>query len=466
MTAKVKTLPQDQQAEVYVLGAMLNSINAVNHCIEVLDSSDFYFIEHQIIFQGIKALYRQGFAASVDSVAREALPSGKVSLQQVAGIYMEGADVDWEHYCEIVLNLSRLRRVIMASYEASKSCYELGASSMCVLKALQNKLFQAQGIGMEETKTPRDVLDDFHQGANFEANLDWMQEQVRQGKKPYQGVSSGYTKLDEALGYFRPGCFYTIGARTSMGKTTFLLNLIRNMNMFGRRTSVGFFSLEMPANIITAKLLCLFTGIKYSRYDDAVFNDEEKERFKAQAKIMRDFPLFIEDQSGLKISQVCSRAKRMKQNHGIDILFVDYLTLIKADHNHSNNHLAVNEISKGLQQLAKELHIPIIVLAQLNRSLVGKDDNIPQLSHFRESGAIEEDSDACLMLHRPSYYDPNVNPGISKLYIRKNRIRGQLPVIEFNIPYGEVYHELENVSEEIRRIQGIHDKDDFDDLIN
>ncbi len=466
MTCTVKTMPHDKTAEQYVLGSMLLSVNAVNHCIPQLDASDFYFSENQAIFQTICKLYKLGFAVNSMNVAQELKENKLVAWQYVMHLDLSSSGIDHDYYMQQILNLSRLRKVITASQECLVQAVKPEMDSQEVISKLQNDLFHVQGLGLQETVTPQQIVENFHEGRSFEDHTLWAFDEIRSGRLPYTGVSSGYQTLDKTLGYFRPGGYYTIGARTSMGKTTFMLNLIRNMNMLGRKTSIGFFSLEMPAKIITAKLICLFAGVRYADLDDARLSVQELESVLTWGKSMASMPIYIEDQSGITISQLRARAKRMLQNHKIEVLFIDYLTLVKPDSKLSNNHLAINEVSKGIQQLAKELQIPIIVLAQLNRQVAGRTGNVPTLADFRESGSIEEDSDACLMLHRPEYYDPNNKPGVAQVIVAKNRIRGQLSKIEYHVPYGEVYEELglikhavQEIQEEAPRFKNYYDKD-------
>lgn len=453
MTSQTNTMPQNNLCERFVLGAMLNSIDAVNLCLPQLDVTDFYFSESQAIFQAICSLYKANHAVNCENIALELKSNTAISWKVILNYSIEGSSVDASYYLSNLLNLSRLRKTIMASKEAVVGSLKENSDSIEIIAELQNKLFKIQGLGFEDTQNPSGILSDFHEGRSFQEHTLWAFDEVRQGRLPYTGVSTGYVELDRTLGFLRPGCYYTIGARTSMGKTTFLLNLIKNMNFLGRETPIGFFSLEMPAKIITAKLICMYAGVRYRDFDDCRCSIEELQSILTYADVLKKAPIFIEDQSGITISILRARAKRMLQNHGIKVLFIDYLTLIKPDGKFSNNHLAINEISKGIQNLAKELNIPIVVLAQLNRAVTGRTNNKPTIADFRESGSIEEDSDACLMLHRPEYYDPNDKPGISQLLVAKNRIRGDIRTINFNVPYGEVYQELQSVQADVEQIK-------------
>lgn len=452
MTSQTNTMPQDRLCEQFVLGAMLNSIDAINLCLPQLDVTDFYFSESQAIFQAISKLYKSNHSVNAENIALELKNNKAIPWQTILNYSVQGTAIDANYYLSTLLNTSRLRKTIMASQQAIVGAHKQDSDSLEVIADLQNKLFNIQGLGFEETKNPEELLTDFHEGKSFQEHTLWAFDEVRQGRLPYTGVSTGYQALDKTLGFLRPGCYYTIGARTSMGKTTFLLNLIKNMNFLGRETPLGFFSLEMPAKIITAKLICMYAGVQYRKFDDCCCSIDDLQSILTYAEMLKKAPIFIEDQSGITISMLRARAKRMLQNHKIKVLFIDYLTLIKPDGKHSNNHLAINEVSKGIQNLAKELNIPIVVLAQLNRAVTGRTNNKPTLADFRESGSIEEDSDACLMLHRPEYYDPNDKPGVSQLFVAKNRIRGEIRKIEFHTPSGEVYQELTAIQEETQKI--------------
>jgi replicative DNA helicase len=149
-----------------------------------------------------------------------------------------------------------------------------------------------------------------------------------------------------------------------------------------------------------------------------------------------------------------ARAKRMKKSHDIEILFIDYLTLIKSDSRHATKHMQVDEVSKGLQSLAKALKIPVVCLAQLNRASTGKDGDVPTLTSFRESGSIEEDADGCLLIHRPDYYNPTAKPGYVELIIAKNRIMGTLKKIDYscNFSVSDRYFECLPLEEDVKRM--------------
>ena len=157
--------------------------------------------------------------------------------------------------------------------------------------------------------------------------------------------------------------------------------------------------------------------------------------------------------------KLCARAKRLKTNHKIDILFIDYLTLVKGNQHFTNKHLMVDDVSKGLQALAKSLNIPIVCLAQLNRSAA--ESGRPTLSHFRESGSIEEDADACLLLHRPEYYQPTEKPGLVEVIVAKNRIMGTIKTIHFSCDakVSDKYHECEEIQTAIKKAEAFKEFD-------
>lgn len=451
MTSKTITLPHDKNSEMMVLGAMLNGINAISWSQENMVVNDFYFPEHQIIFKAIISMNENGHMVDVGTISTKIQKTSETSLLEVLIplSHFGSGGVDYAYYGQILQNLGRLRQIIQASNDALNDSVVSDANADIVMDDLQKKLFIAQGIKHDDTKNPSQILSNFHDGKSFDDHCKWVHDQVSKGEAPYTGIASGYPILDRTFGFFRPACYYTIGARTGMGKTTFLLNMIKNMNFGSRKTKIGFFSLEMSSNVLIKKLLCLYSGVKFSDLEDGLCTPLQLQSISRYAQDLQKYDLFIQDQGGLRLSQLRARAKKMVQNNQIEILFIDYLTCIKSDASHSNNHLSVNEISKGLQSLAKELNIPIVALAQLNRNVTSRQDQRPTLSDFRESGSIEEDSDGCILLHRPEYYNPDSYKGVVEVIIAKNRLRGTLKRLQFKCEKGEVYQEVSELKETI-----------------
>lgn len=446
-------LPNDEKAELYLLACVMSSVNAANHSLVLLDESDFYATKHKAVFRACQAIYLTDRPITPDAVIYEL--EGQKKLEDAGGFAYVFAihnyaalNAPYEAYHDKVKNLSLLRKLLYLSQELAITAASPSNDAIDVIKDLQNKLLLLVTNERIQTRTASDLMENFSEKGTFVENLDWMAQRVAQGLPPYDGVPSGFPILDHTLGFFKKGCIYYGGARTSMGKTTFIMNLMRNMKNY----NIGFFSLEQPASTIAAKFICLLAGVRFSKYDDGCFNSEEYERITESARIFEQFKIFIEDPSEIKIDHLVSRAKRMLTNYNIQILFVDYLTRIRSSGNHANKHLQVDEISKALQTLAKALNIPIVCMAQLNRAAAGKE--VPSLIDFRESGSIEEDADACFFIHRPGYYDPSLSQGVTSIIVDKNRIRGIRKTIQFHceISKSEIYYELTELEQEMKKI--------------
>ena len=442
--------------EARTIGCCLNSINASNFVFAELLENDFYNPAHRLIFSEARNAYVANDSLDFHWIVNALAKKGKIEaaggieyLTKLSFYFGDGGD--WEAYSRELRNLSQLRTLIHMANEIPNNCCKPEKKAEDIINEVQSHLFKLQRVDTTTQKRFCEITKNISEHGDFEETTNWMVQQALQNKKPYTGIASGYEILDETLGYFRPGAVYYIGARTSMGKTTFLLNLMSNMASSG--VPVGMFSLEMPSVQIVLKLTCLKAGIKFSQYEEGRLSPTQLNHVVTTCKELDGLPLFFEEQPGLTIGQVKARAKRMQINHGIKILMVDYLTLIQSNAKYNNKHMQVDEVSKGLQNLAKELNIPILCLAQLNRQLTSRKDFTPTLSDFRESGSIEEDADACILLHRPDYYESTDKPGQIQIIVAKNRIRGILRKIAFTKDTNsERYIESKDLGQEVKRI--------------
>ena len=449
-------LPNDPEFETLILSAILNSSNHANNYLFSLKDSDFYQPKARLLFNEIKYCYARYNTLDVFILTTYLKENGTLkdcggldNILLIANSYRSG--VEYDCYVAELKNLAHLRGLIHASKDTISDAVKSQADSNIVMKDLFTKLFSISGIGKEKTHTSKEILEKFSEHGSHEMHVRWMQDRVSKGLTPYTGIACNYPLLDRILGFFRNGCIYYIGARTSMGKTTFMLNLINSMLSNGKQCCVGIFSLEMTAKILTEKMLCLMADIKYSDYEDMKLHPEQVERLFERGEKLKKLPILIEDGEDITISKLRARARRLVMNEGVKIIFIDYLTRIKSDTFYPSKHLQVDEISKGLQSMAKELNIPVVCLAQLNRNVLGRTDPTPSLADFRESGSIEEDCDAALLIHRPDYYNPNNLPGEVQIIVAKNRIRGQLQKIAFaKSPNSELYFETKMAGEVVR----------------
>ena len=279
-------------------------------------------------------------------------------------------------------------------------------------------------------QTMSEILENFNDNKSFDEYLENRKKRVDENLSPYEGVSSYYSRLDKCIGSFQNGCLHYIGARTSTGKTSFLLNLIHNIIKNEPELPMAFFTLEMTKEIISTRLLCMSSCIDFLSYGNMALNNEQILRMKESRKMINN-NLFIDDRP-VDTNMLYTKVRNMVKIDGVKIVFIDYLTLIRCNGGFNNNHEKINDVSKTLQALAKELKIPIICLAQLNRQSSSRPDKTPTLSDFRESGSIEEDADICMLLHRPAYYDESNKDRSMHLIIAKNRLMGDLRTIKYD----------------------------------
>ncbi len=418
-------LPENKTIEAQLLGCMLNSLEAYETCIAESTDDIFYHSDHKQIFVALKACSTGGMHDVAHWFEINKIKFDLSYLASIACCYEIG--MPWEDYLASLLDYGKRRKTIYILNDAY-ACLEKENFNV-VHDKLTSSLLKIASNSPTSIYDAKDLVSDIRDGRSVAQEAAWRRDQKLAGKLTYEGLSSGYRMFDTTLGGLQNGCLYLVGARTSMGKTTFMLNLVNNILM---KHAVGIFSLEMPARILLEKLYCIKSEVQYASYASGYLNESEVETIESLEKYFKQVNLLIDDESGLTINKLASKAKRMKQKNDIKVLFIDYLTLIKSTGNHQSKHLAVDEISKGLQALSKELGIPIVCLAQLNREAARRDGNRPALIDFRESGSIEEDADACILLHRPEYYKTNEKPGIVECIIAKNRIMGSIRSIDFH----------------------------------
>lgn len=427
------TLPHDPIKERAVIATLIKREDIFPRLCQKLEAEDFLNLDYQRIFCAIVSFYRAGKSVDLTDLINACQANGVSDAFFMINELRNEYSFAYHHddYIDELKKKSLARSLIMlGQHVTSVACLpdtdplQIGADAI-------KKIYQLQGKGMSrETKSFHENNKNFEMNMPFVEHFDWMNNQVANGMSPYIGVPCRYPILDETFGYFKKGCLYYVGARTSMGKTTFALNLICNQ-IRAPAMRVGMFSLEMTRQQIHSKLICLFSDIPYWKFEDVRLNDEQKARVCESSRILDTIPFFCNDNGSLTVEQLAIEAQRMVDQHKIEILYVDYLTRLRAGGKFSSKHLEVDTISKTLQRLAKELNIPIVCLCQLNRGSLNRASSRPSLSDFRESGSIEEDCDGAILIHRPEYYVSTEKPGMIEIIVAKNRLRGILKTVDF-----------------------------------
>jgi len=425
--------PHDEMAEMSVVGAMLMDSRAADVAFEILKEDDFYHPRHRVIFTAFLALFNKHNNDQIDEVylVSELTRQGKIDAAGGAEyigrlILSTPSAAGIEGYCQVVRDRA-LERELVAS--AGEILQLVNQPSDLTSEQLVEQA-EAMVYKIAERRTSQDATPMTDLMANVMEESEKVQAARKAGlEAECPAIATHYPDLDKLLaGGFWPGELIIIAGRPSMGKTTFALNIIRQISVGNeaRVKPTAIFSLEMPSSQVAKNILCAeakLEGLKMRRYD---FNEEEAERAHFYAKVLQHAPIKIDDTAGLSLSALRARCRRLRRRHGVKLVVIDYLQLMKGSQGKQNREQEVSEISRGLKAIAREMEMPVIVLSQLNRSAEKRenDDKRPQLSDLRESGAIEQDADVVIMLYRPEYWDIEQNKNninVGEAMVMKNR---------------------------------------------
>lgn len=431
---QVKAAPNSKESEMMVLGSMLSSINSLNIAAEGLDESDFYFSEHRIIFEVLKEAYRSDKPADVHLVCEELKRQDKLST--VGGVayvttlvQYAGTSAFIEEYVGIVKSKSVLRDMIHASQVVEHKALSEPKDVDNLLDEAQNLFFRiSQRTLKKEYIHIKEIFNGIRsdQQTPFLLDLQQRQEnfQTRDPSDPgITGVSSHFIDLDKALNGLNKSNLIIMAARPAMGKTALALNVAQRV-CFQGGVPVGIFSLEMSADQLIHRIISAESEVPAEKILRGSLDGGEYQRIVEAVHRMQQYDMLIDDQPGLKITDLRARARRMKETHDIGFIVIDYLQLLSGSGSTQameNRQNEISEISRHLKTLARELNVPILCLSQLSRKVEERHGHRPMMSDLRESGSIEQDADQVLFLLRREYYDPNDKPGETEVIIGKNR---------------------------------------------
>lgn len=434
---KIRIAPHSKESEMMVLGCMLTSINSLNIAADGLDDSDFYFTEHKIIFQILKSAYKKDRPADIHLVAEELKRQDK--LDAVGGIaYLTtlaqyaGTSAFIEEYVELIHSKSLLRKMINASQLVEKNALEEPEDVNAALDDAQQLFFK---IGQSANPLAGVLITDIFSGLKAESGQPFLKELQERQERFLQkgpedtgisGIPSHFVDLDKIVNGLNKSNLIILAARPAMGKTAFAINIAENV-CFKNHIPVGIFSLEMSAEQLVHRIVCSQAEVESDKIKTGNINGAEYQRIVGAVSDMQKHVMIIDDQAGLKVTDLRARARRMKESYGVELIIIDYLQLISGSgstRNSESRQNEISEISRLLKNLARELNIPIICLSQLSRKVEERQGHRPMMSDLRESGSIEQDSDIVMFLLRREYYDPNDKPGMAELIIAKNRHGG------------------------------------------
>lgn len=413
--------PQDIEAEKSLLGAIMISDGVLPEILTIIRPQDFYDERHQIIFAAMASLYDQHKPVDLLTLTSELKKTKQ--LKEVGGApYLTElsnfvpAASHAKAYADIVEKTSTRRRLIKAGTEIANKAYEEDADAGELIGAAEKQLFEVSDKIIKSDYVPME---------NLLADAFERIEQLQKNKGALRGLKTGFRDLDKKTAGFQKGDLIIIGARPAMGKTTFAQNIAYNIASINKK-GVLFFSMEMAANEIVDRMISDVSGVDNWKMRTGNLTEEEFQRIGDALGEMDELPLYIDDTSSMTIVELRNKARRAMHDHDIGIVIVDYLQLIQGSDRYKGNRVQeVTEISRGLKILARELEIPVVALAQLSRSVTGRDDPRPVLSDIRESGSIEQDADLVMFLHRPDYYRQNDDnyeeTHITELIVAKHR---------------------------------------------
>ncbi|NGX39125.1 MAG: Replicative DNA helicase [Chlamydiae bacterium] len=434
MSEKVKIPPHSKESEMMVIGSMLTNINSLNIAADVLDDADFYFSEHKTIFAVLKEAYRTDKPADIHLVAEEL--KRKDQLESTGGVgYLTtlaqyaGTAAYMEEYTELVHNKAILRKMILAAQEVEKEALEDPQDVGNSLDTAQKKFFE---ISQSSPGKDGITLTQLLSGEKADSELPFL-EDLQKKQEEYRnrdpddlgisGISTHFIDLDKMIGGFAASNLMILAGRPAMGKTALAINIAENI-CFKNGMPVGIFSLEMTAEQLLGRIISSQSEVEGDKIRNGSLSGEEYQRIVSAVNHIQNHTMVIDDQPGLRITDLRARARRMREVYGIELLVIDYLQLISGSgsvRSSENRQNEVSEISRMLKNLARELDIPILCMSQLSRKVEERQGHRPMMSDLRESGSLEQDSDLVMFLLRREYYDPYDKPGMAELIVAKNR---------------------------------------------
>ena len=413
--------PQSVEAEQAVLGGLMLAPEAFDRVADLLSDRDFYRRDHQLIYRAIRELAEKSrpFDAVTlgewfESQNLSETVAGGAYLVELASTTPSAANI--RAYAEIVRDKATLRQLIDVGTGIVNDAFQPeGRDSSEILAASEQAVFaiaEAGSRGREDFVEIKRALNDAIGVLQDRAN----------NPGSVTGMPTGYTDFDDMTSGLQPTDLIIVAARPSMGKTALALNMAEYA-AFKTKKAVAIFSMEMSASQLALRLISSVGRINATRLRTGQLEEEDWTRVTHAIRMIRDIKIFIDDTPALSPDVLRSKARRLKREHDLGLIVIDYLQLMSVPGNNENRATEISEISRGLKALAKELNVPVIALSQLNRSLETRQDKRPVMADLRESGAIEQDADLITFIYRDEYYNKENSPdkGLAEIIIGKQR---------------------------------------------
>ncbi|AEE16852.1 replicative DNA helicase [Treponema brennaborense] len=436
---KDKIPPHNLEAEQATLGALLLDWGAVSTVISFLRPDRFYSLQNQVIFTAMLSLFNKGQHGDLLTLTEELRSTGQLDaaggtayISSLTDTVPTSANV--EYYAKIVLDQSIRRELIKISSQITAESHDETKESRAVLEEAQNKIFS---------------LTDLNQAQDIKSMVDLVPKTIEmiemhyKNRDAYTGVPSGLTELDSMTSGFQKSELIIIGARPSMGKTAMALSMAQYISI-EKKIPTGFFSLEMSYQQIGQRLLSQEARIPAQKLRTGMLKLDDFQKLQEAAGRCYEAPFYIVDSPNMKLLDLRAMARRMRTVHHVEIIFIDYITLITSENTTIPRHEQIAEISRSLKSLARELDIPVVALSQVRRDSEGKE---PTLADLRESGSIEQDADVVMFIHRDRKQAESLEAGAAletRLVLAKQR---NGPIGSVDIMFIPSYTKFENRAE-------------------
>lgn len=409
--------PLSDEAERCVLGSMLRDNGVISDIVNIVRAENFYQDAHRKIYQAMVALYDKAHPVDLVTLAEKLKElqliedvGGYGTLGQLWDVAPTAANA--EYYARIVRDKSIVRDLIHAGNEILKDAYDQAMPADELLGMAERKILDIAQMGITgQTFTLSQVLHEAYDRIDARNNQD---------QSTISGIPTGFVDLDEKMAGLQNSELVIIAARPSHGKTAFSLNVARHIAV-EENIPMFFVSLEQSRIELAERLLCSQARVDSHKLRKGHLGSDDMQKLIEAGGVLRNAKLFIDDTPGQGMLRIAANARRLKQREGIRCVMVDYLQLIEPDNRREPRQEQVSNISRRLKQLARELLIPVVALAQVNRGSEDRGDHRPRLSDLRESGAIEQDADTVMLLHRPEMFEPGQHQGVMEVIIAKQR---------------------------------------------
>jgi replicative DNA helicase len=418
---KPANLPQNIDIEASLLGSLLIDGEAFLKISDMVQMDDFFDKKHSMIFGAMRMLHDKRspidiltLSEQLKSESRLDIIGGASYLTELTNAVPTAAHL--EQYAEIVAEKSIRRRLIDASEDILRVSYDENKSLQELIEEAETRLFNVSQKHVRQDITSLESI----LGDSFDRLDD-----LHRNKGGLRGIPTGLRDLDKFLAGLQRSDLVVVAARPSMGKTTLMLNMALNIATKAKQGAVLYFSLEMSKEQLVDRLLAAEAGVDaWKLRTGEGLTDKDFERLSAGMGELAEAPIFIDDTSGITVSDLRTKARRLHHQHPLAAIMVDYLQLMSGGSRFAtsaNRVQEISEISRNLKILARELNVPVVAASQLSRSVESRNPPIPQLADLRESGSIEQDADIVAFIYRPHYYDENADQNITELHIKKHR---------------------------------------------